>query len=157
MSAPDLAAVLGRVPSGLFVLSLAHDGAETGMLASWVMQAGFEPPMISLALRHGRDVGDWIATGSPFVVNLLSEKNQKLIGHFGRGFESGEPAFTGLELAHSPSGQPVLADALGYLECQAKTHIDSGDHRIFLAEVTHGEMKADQPPYVHVRKNGLRY
>jgi flavin reductase (DIM6/NTAB) family NADH-FMN oxidoreductase RutF len=157
MSAPDLAAVLGRVPSGLFVLSLAHKGAETGMLASWVMQAGFEPPMISLALRHGRDVADWIAEGSPFVVNLLSEANQKLISHFGRGFDPGEPAFTGLELVHSPTGQPVLADALGYLECRAKTHIDSGDHRIFLADVSHGELKTDQPPYIHVRKNGLRY
>jgi flavin reductase (DIM6/NTAB) family NADH-FMN oxidoreductase RutF len=50
-----------------------------------------------------------------------------------------------------------LADTLGYFECRAKTHIDSGDHRIILAEVTHGDMNNDQPPYVHVRKNGLRY
>jgi flavin reductase (DIM6/NTAB) family NADH-FMN oxidoreductase RutF len=157
MNTSDLAAVLGRVPSGLFVLTLAHDGAETGMLASWVMQAGFEPPMISLALKHGRYVADWLAAGSPFVLNLLAEGNQKLIGHFGRGFDPGQPAFTGLELIRTPDGQPALADALGYLECRPKTHINSGDHRIFLAEVIGGELKTDQEPYIHIRKNGLRY
>ncbi|MBI3469346.1 MAG: flavin reductase family protein, partial [Planctomycetes bacterium] len=32
--------ILGRLPSGVFILT-ARDGTdETGMLASWVMQAG---------------------------------------------------------------------------------------------------------------------
>ena len=36
---PDSAlAALGRIPSGLFVLTLRHGGRETGMLASWVQQ-----------------------------------------------------------------------------------------------------------------------
>jgi flavin reductase (DIM6/NTAB) family NADH-FMN oxidoreductase RutF len=157
MSQSQVAAVLGRIPSGLFVLSIAHDGEETGMLVSWVTQAGFEPPMVSLALRPDRPVAKWIAARAPFVLNVLAEYQKQLVGRFGRGFESGEPAFEGLEIVRTPAGLPALAAAMGYLECRAKSHVDSGDHRIFLAEVSAAHMLADGQPYVHIRKNGLRY
>ena len=50
--------VLGRTPSGVFILTCS-DGAghETGMLASWVQQASFDPPMLALAVEQY--VGDW--------------------------------------------------------------------------------------------------
>ena len=35
-----VATALGRIPSGLFVISWRDDGADRTMLASWVMQAG---------------------------------------------------------------------------------------------------------------------
>ncbi len=34
----SLAAALGRIPSGLFVLTAGSGATETGMLASWVQQ-----------------------------------------------------------------------------------------------------------------------
>ena len=64
MSQSQLASVLGRVPSGLFILTLRHNNEETGMLTSWVMQAGFEPPMVTVALKHGRHVTDWMPEGA---------------------------------------------------------------------------------------------
>jgi len=157
MSESQLAAVLGRVPSGLFILTIRHNGHETGMLTSWVMQAGFEPPMISVALKKGRYVAGWISDGAPFVLNVVGENRKSLVSHFGRGFEHWEEAFDGLKLIRTSSDIPALADALGYLECRVASHIDSGDHRIFLAEVISGSTAADGQPYVHIRKNGLRY
>jgi flavin reductase (DIM6/NTAB) family NADH-FMN oxidoreductase RutF len=157
MSVSPLAAALGKVPSGLFVLTLGHDGNETGMLTSWVMQAGFEPPMVTVALRHDRYVANWLAEGAPFVLNLLAEDNQKLVSHFGRGFDQDQPAFAGLELIRTAAGLPALADALGFLECRPKTQVESGDHHIFVAEVVAGHLKMEKQPYIHVRRNGLRY
>lgn len=157
MSESNLAAALGRVPSGLFILTIKHQDQETGMLASWVMQAGFEPPTVTVAVKQGRYVADWLAAGEPFVLNILAENAKPLLGHFGRGFQPGEPAFEGLNVARTSSELPVLADALGHLECRPTSHIHSGDHTIFLAEVIGGEMGATAEPYVHIRKNGLRY
>src|SRR4051812_6891408 len=157
MTSSHLAAVLGRIPSGLFVLTSARDGKETGMLASWVMQAGFEPPMVSVALKSDRFIAQWLAAGAPFVLNVLADDQKQVVSRFSRGFELDEPAFEGLEIVRTPAGLPALADASGYLECRSKTHVDSGDHRVFLAEVTAGSMLADGQPYVHIRKNGLRY
>ena len=45
------------------------------MLASWVQQAGFDPPAITVAIKKGRYVVDWINDGAPFVVNVLSDEN----------------------------------------------------------------------------------
>jgi flavin reductase (DIM6/NTAB) family NADH-FMN oxidoreductase RutF len=51
----------------------------------------------------------------------------------------------------------VLHDSIGYLECQPVSHLDSGDHRIFLAEVIDGHYASDQGPMVHIRKSGMHY
>jgi flavin reductase (DIM6/NTAB) family NADH-FMN oxidoreductase RutF len=153
----EIAPLLGQVPSGLFILTARHGDQETGMLASWVMQAGFEPPMVTVCIRQGRYVCDWLTEGAPFAVHVLSSDNKNLLSHFGRGFEPGQPAFMGLEINRTESGLPVLAGTLGYLECRARQHLDSADHRIFLAEIVGGGKQADQGPLVHLRKSGLRY
>jgi flavin reductase (DIM6/NTAB) family NADH-FMN oxidoreductase RutF len=149
--------VLGRIPSGLYVLSVRQGDEETGMLASWVMQAGFEPPMVTVALRRGRMVTEWLTAGAPFVLNLLSQQQKAMLGHFGRGFDRGEPAFEGLDLQRTAQGLPVLAGAVGHLECMPVNHLDSADHRVFLAEVIGGRLLNEERPLVHVRKSGLHY
>src|SRR6476646_2144 len=90
--------LLGRIPSGIYILTARHAEQETGMLASWVMQAGFDPPMVSVAVRQGRYVGQWLTAGSPFVLNVVAQGQKSLLSHFGRGFELGQPAFEGLRI-----------------------------------------------------------
>ena len=158
MSASHLASVLGRLPSGLFIVTARRDGDdETGMLASWIMQAGFDPPMITVALHKDRLLARWLAMGTPFTVNLLADDQQRLVAHFGRGFEEAEPAFDGLKVSRNSSGAVVLDGTIGYLECEPTGHIDSADHRIFLARVISGRLADGERPMVHIRRNGLKY
>jgi len=157
VKASHLASVLGRLPSGLFVLTARRGTGETGMLASWIMQAGFDPPMITVALHKDRLLARWLSMGTPFVVNLLADDQRRLVAHFGRGFEDGESAFDGLKVIRSPAGAAVLEGTIGYLECEPIGHIDSTDHRIFLARVISGNLSDGERPMVHIRKNGLKY
>jgi flavin reductase (DIM6/NTAB) family NADH-FMN oxidoreductase RutF len=150
--------VLGRVPSGIFVLTVGVGERATGMLSSWVMQAGFEPPMVSVGVKLGRYVCDWLSDGQPFVLNLVAEGQSQLLKHFGKGFEPGANAFVGIEITRCARGVPILSEAIGYLECEPVRHIDSGDHRIFLANVVRGKLHdPDAKPLVHVRKSGANY
>ena len=150
--------VLGRVPSGIFILTVGVGERATGMLSSWVMQAGFEPPMVSVAVKLGRYVCDWLSEGQPFVLNLVGESQTDLVKHFGKGFEPGAPAFNGVAIAHCARGVPVLTETLGHLECEPVRHEDSGDHRVFLARVVRGKLRhADAQPMVHVRRSGANY
>jgi flavin reductase (DIM6/NTAB) family NADH-FMN oxidoreductase RutF len=150
--------VLGRIPSGIFVLTAGTGPRATGMLSSWVMQAGFEPPMVSVALKLGRNLCDWLSEGQPFVLNVLGQSQINLMKHFSKGFEPGEPAFEGLAITHCARGVPILKDAMGHLECEPARHIDSGDHRIFLAKVVRGKLHdADLKPRVHIRTSGAKY
>lgn len=150
--------VLGRVPSGIFILTVGVGERSTGMLSSWVMQAGFEPPMVSVGVKLGRYVCDWLSAGQPFVLNLVGESQANFLKHFGRGFEPGTAAFEGLSITHCPRGVPILSDAIGHLECEPVRHVDSGDHRIFLANVVRGKMhESEAKPMIHVRKSGANY
>ena len=148
---------LGRVTSGIYILTIGQGDNATGMLASWVMQAGFEPPMVTVAVRQGRYVADWLTAGEPFVLNVAAETHKGWLKHFGKGFEPGERAFEGIEVRAAKNGAPVLADALSYLECAPASHVDSGEHRVFLAKVTGGEVLNEAPPMVHLRKSGAHY
>jgi len=101
MSKKSFDAVLGRVPSGIFILTVGSGARATGMLSSWVQQAGFEPPMVSVGVKFGRYVCDWITDGQPFVLNLVGESQTWLMKHFSKGFEPGVPAFDGLAITQS--------------------------------------------------------
>lgn len=149
--------VLGRLPSGVYVLTVRKENDETGLLCSWVMQAGFNPPMVTVALRQSRYVAQWLSEGQPFVLNVLSQSQKEMIGHFGRGFEPGAAPFEGITVERTSSGLPILVGALGYLECRPVNHIDSADHTIFLAEVIGGRLQSEERPLVHIRKSGLHY
>lgn len=156
-----IAAVLGRTPSGLYILVAGNgEGEQTGMLASWVQQASFDPPAVTVAVNKSRYLNDWLQKSPQVVLNLVGESQKQFLGHFGRGFEPGEPAFDGITTTEASNGLPALSDALGYLEGQVTGQIDAGDHMVYVVQITgagHGEALAGERPWVHIRKNGFGY
>jgi len=157
----ELAPVLGAVPSGLFIVTAKNsDGQATGMLASWVQQAGFEPPAITVAVKNGRYLNDWLGATSRVAVSVVGESQKGLLGHFGKGFEPGEEAFEGLKTGATSDGIPVLADAIGWLAGDVTGSVDAGDHTIYavtLSEAGRGPRLGEEKPWVHIRKSGLGY
>lgn len=153
----QLAAALGRIPSGLFVLTAQAEGQETGMLASWVQQCSFEPPLLSVAIHRDRDVANLLKKGAAFTLNILDESQTDMIVHFGRGFKWGEPAFEGLDVARIGAGGPILTEAHACLECRVASRSSAGDHDLIVAEVTSGRVLNEGHPMVHIRKSGMHY
>mgnify|MGYP003340787304 FL=1 len=158
---PEIAAALGRIPSGLFVVTWQTDGQDRAMLASWVMQAGFAPPAISIAVARSRDLLAAIEASATFVVNVLDESQRPLLSRFGKPAAPGEDPFAGLATARTASGGLALAEAAAWLECRgwpraAASATDHGDHVVIVAEVLGGR-GGERQPLVHLRRNGLRY
>jgi flavin reductase (DIM6/NTAB) family NADH-FMN oxidoreductase RutF len=151
------AEALGRKTSGLFVVTARCGEQETGMLASWVQQCSFDPPQVSVAVRKGRYILDWLTEDTPFAVAVIPEDGKALISHFGRGFEPGQPAFEGLDLLREGSFPAVPATAHAYLHCRVVTRVDAGDHVLVIGRVHGGAVLHHGGPIVHVRKNGLKY
>jgi len=156
-----IGAVLGRTPSGIFVLTArSADGRETGMLASWVQQSSFEPPMVTVAVNRKRFLHDWLKAVPRLALSIVGEGQKEFLKHFGAGFGPDEPAFNGVAIARSEGGLPVLADAIGYLEGRVVGGMDSGDHVVYTVEITSagtGPQFHNLQPRVHIRKNGFGY
>lgn len=160
--AAALAAALGRIPSGLFIVTWHDSGRDRGMLASWVMQAGFAPPMISVAVAPGRDLLAALDAGTAFVVNVLADNQRPLLARFGKPAAAGEDPFAGLVIHRSACGAATLDGSAAWLECvpvsrAAATPADGGDHEVVIARVTAAGVTGNLGPLVHLRKNGLRY
>lgn len=153
----SLAAALGRIPSGIYVLTVTRGSVETGLLSSWVQQCSFEPPQISIAVRPDRPIVALLEAGSHFTLNILEASQTDMIVHFGRGFALGDDAFAGLDVRRERPRGPVLTEALAYLECEVAARFNAGDHDLLLGRVLAGEVLDEGQPMVHVRKNGLHY
>lgn len=153
----SLAAALGRIASGTFVLTARRDGQEIGRLMSWVQQCSFSPPQITVAINKAGGILDLLPEGSQFVLNVVAEGAKALIVHFGRGFAPGEPAFEGLEVRRDGDAPPILLAAHAYLRCEVAARADAGDHTLLIGRVLAGGVLHDATPAMHVRKNGLRY
>ena len=150
---------LGRVPSGVFILAARDDaGRRLGMLASWVQQAAFDPPAVSLAVGKDRPIRDAIERTRRFELSVVGDGDKELMRHFARPREMTEDPFEGVETLVAPSGLPLVARALAWLDCELLDALDFGaDHELFVARVAAGELLRPGHSFTHVRGNGFHY
>ena len=150
---------LGRIPSGVFILTAEHDGAASAMMASWVQQAAFDPPAVSVAIARGRPVREVIgAPGRRFALSVVPEGDTSLMKRYARGIEPGKDPFEGVETIQTPAGQRVPAGALAWLECEVVRTVEfDGDHDLVVARVTDGAQLRDGASFTHLRGNGFHY
>jgi flavin reductase (DIM6/NTAB) family NADH-FMN oxidoreductase RutF len=73
-------------------------------------------------------------------------------------FEPGADRFEGLELKASPGEQPLLPEALAWMEATVKQRMECGDHWLIYAEVAHGGvLDSEGGTAVHQRRSGANY
>jgi flavin reductase (DIM6/NTAB) family NADH-FMN oxidoreductase RutF len=138
-------------------MSARRGDVASAMLASWVSQATFSPPGLTIAVAKDRAVESLSHTGDKFVLNILAEGKQ-IRKHFMKNFAPGEDRFVGLETKESENGCPIILDALAYLECTVQNRMEAGDHWIIYAVVDNGQLlQSTGLTAVHYRKTGIHY
>jgi flavorubredoxin/flavin reductase (DIM6/NTAB) family NADH-FMN oxidoreductase RutF len=156
----DLDKALGRLSGGLYVVTARQEERASAMVASWVSQASFEPPGITVAVAKDRAIEALMQVGDRFVLNILREDNhQGLLRHFLKRFPPGADRFAGVStLDGVAEGGPVLGDALAFLGCRVLQRMEGPDHWIIYAEVEQGNVADSQASTaVHHRKVGNHY
>jgi flavin reductase (DIM6/NTAB) family NADH-FMN oxidoreductase RutF len=155
-----LARALGRIPTGLYVVTTRDggaDGAARGFVGSFLMQVGFEPPVVCVAIKKGRPYVEQIRRNGRFGVSILDAASQGAMKAFFGKSPDGKGPFETLAFEKAPQGSPVLSDALAWLECRLQGVHDCGDHEVVFGDVESGAAVRDNDPAVHLRKNGLGY
>ncbi|MFM8936903.1 MAG: flavin reductase, partial [Vulcanococcus sp.] len=160
----DLDKALGRLSGGLYVVTARQQTSDgersSAMVASWVSQASFEPPGITVAVAKDRAIEALMQVGDRFVLNILREDNhQQLLRHFLKRFPPGADRFAGVAtLDGVASGGPVLGDALAFLGCRVAQRLEGPDHWVIYAEVEQGNVSdTEASTAVHHRKVGNHY
>ncbi|OLC07444.1 MAG: hypothetical protein AUH34_01310 [Gemmatimonadetes bacterium 13_1_40CM_70_12] len=124
-------AVLRLFPYGLYAVTVKHGGEEHGMTANWVTQASF---------------------------NVLSQGQRELAGKLGRSSANTPQKLKGVKTKPAPvSGAPILAEALGWIECRVVATLPSGDHTLVLGEVVEAGVEHDGGQPLTLQEAGFKY
>lgn len=150
--------VLDSFPYGVYALTLAHGGDDHAMTANWLTQASFEPPMVAVAVQNTSRTIGLIRDARHFVVNVFMEGQRELADKLGRSSTDAPQKLKGIKTKPAPRwGGPILADALGWLECRLVAALPAGDHTLVLGEVVEAGVEHGDRQALTLQQAGLKY
>ena len=153
------AQAVGRLVGSMCIVTTSKDEVSGAMLASWVSQATFNPPGLTVAVAKERAIESLLYTGNSFILNVLPEgKHIGLMKHFLKPFAPGEDRFEGVATETAENGSPILTDSLAYVECQVANRMECGDHWLLYAVAEQGKVfQPEAVTAIHHRKSGTHY
>lgn len=133
---------------GLFVLTSASEGRDSGCIINTAAQVTSEPNRISITVNKMNFTHDLVKQSGKFNISILSEKaGFETFRHF--GFQSGREAdkFSGYaDCKRSANGlYYITAGTNGYISATVEQTLDLGSHTLFIASVDDMELLSDVP------------
>jgi flavin reductase (DIM6/NTAB) family NADH-FMN oxidoreductase RutF len=118
--------------SGVTIVTVASHGKVHGMTASSFASLSLDPPLVLVCLEKGSRTRAMVIQSHAFAVNVLSAAQETVAHAFSK---VGEKHFD--HLAHRPGrhGEPLLDDAIAWIQCDVQSIVDGGDHDIVIGEV----------------------
>ncbi len=132
-----------RFATGVAVVTTTHLERIHGFTANAFASVTADPPTVLICVNRSARAHPLIAASQCFCVNILAVEQQALAEQFA----SGEPQtrFDGVAYRFGPSGSPVLAGTLAYVDCRLGEELTSGTHTIFLGTVIEAGERAGAP------------
>jgi flavin reductase (DIM6/NTAB) family NADH-FMN oxidoreductase RutF len=124
--------VIGHFASGVTVITTEVDGERFGTTANAVTSVSDDPPTLLVCLNRDSTTGQAIDRSGFFVVNILSEEQEALAGHFATKDPN---KFDEVRLHPGGAERPLLHGCLAFVECQVDERVESATHVIYLGQV----------------------
>lgn len=138
-----LRTILGHFATGLTVITAATRGGPAGFTCQSFSSLSLEPALVTFSPARTSSTWPLLREAGRFTVNILPAEHQHLAGQFAR---SGADKFAGVDHSPSPLGNPVLDQALAWVDCELHAEYDGGDHTIVVAAVRALSARADAEP-----------
>ena len=140
----DLVQNLMHMTYGIYVLTTRFQDTINGMIASWVSQVSYDPPMILAAIHPNRYSHELLQKSGHFVLHSIARDQKELLSRF----KGPDPLkkFSSLNWSEGVAGCPVLEECIGFMECRIAQQLTPGNHTLFIGEVVHAGFNAVQTP-----------
>jgi flavin reductase (DIM6/NTAB) family NADH-FMN oxidoreductase RutF len=126
------------------------------MLANWVTQVSFSPPLIALAAELESKMHQFITDSGYFSVNVIPTGNIDLARGFLKSHEPKDGTMNGHPFHLGRHGSPFIEEASACLECQVIARQEAGDHSLFVGQVIQSLVNS-QSPGMTLKESGLNY
>ena len=151
----DRKEVLGMMTYGVYVLTTKVKDKYSAATVTWVSQASFDPPMISVCLKRNSGAYSLVKEKKEFILHMLSEEQKDVASNFFTSTELEDDKLNG-ETFKLIDGLPVLNVAPSYIHCSVLEILEIGDHPLFLCEVESVNLKNSVKP-LELRRTGWKY
>ena len=140
---------------GVYILSSVNEGEYCVSTVTWVSQASFEPPMISVCIKRNSASYEIVKQRGEFILHLLGDNQKELASTFFKPTIFENEKLNGQEFSLE-NNLPLLKDIPAYIQCKVVEILENGDHPLFLAEVVDAKINHDSSP-LELRKTGWNY
>lgn len=145
----EFRALMRRFPSGVAVVTVDSEGQRLGLTVGSLVSLSLQPPLVGVAIARQAAMHELLREAGAFAVSLLAGGQESLAQHFARGVPP-IALWHGIATREGAAGAPLLADALGWLECRVSAECPAGDHTFFVGEVLSVEAGRPVSPLVFV-------
>ena len=146
---------LGMFSYGVYILTSKIKEEYCGATVTWVSQASFEPPLISVCIKRDSASYKVVKERGEFMLHLLGEDQKDLAASFFK------PTILENGLINGQKYQlqddlPLLMAVPAYIKCRVLDIVEKGDHPLFLAEVIDAVVNEESKP-LELRKTDWSY
>ena len=140
---------------GVYILSSVNEGEYCVSTITWVSQASFEPPMISVCIKRNSASYEIVKKRGEFILHLLGDNQKELASTFFKPTIFENEKLNGQEFSLE-NNLPLLKDIPAYIQCKVVEILENGDHPLFLSEVVDAKINNDSNP-LELSKTGWTY
>ncbi len=137
--------VLRLFPAPVAVVGAARDGELGGLTAAWVTRVSMTPPLVLVAVGHGRRTWDLLDGATEFTVSLLGEGQVAEARLFGLHSRRDRDKWAETRHVLLGGGVPALAACAARLLCAVESRLTTGDHDCIVGRVTAAEVVDGAP------------
>ena len=157
MNAAAILKLFRQVDREVWLVTAQTGGRRGGLMATCVSQASIVPdlPRVLVGLSRQHFTWELVEASNAFALHLLGDEQVDWVWRFGVQSGRDHDKFSGLNVQQSATGNPILTEALGWLDCRVEAKLDSGDRTVYLAEVLDGSLKGSHTPLTVKRLSQL--
>ena len=144
----QLRAFMRRAPASVAVLTVDTGRDRLGLTVSSLVSLSLDPPLVGASIAREAAMHELLREAGGFAASLLAGGQEWLAQHFARGVPP-IGMWHGVETEEGSAGAPLLAGALGSLECRLVGEHAAGDHTLFVGEVEAVRLGSSAPPLVY--------
>jgi flavin reductase (DIM6/NTAB) family NADH-FMN oxidoreductase RutF len=135
---------LSKLTYGIYVLTTFQGSRVNGMIASWVSQVSYDPPLVMVAVHQNRYSHHLLTETGCFALHILSRNQTDLLKRF-KGPDP-EAKFESIQWVKGKLGCPIIDPCIAYMECEVRTTYRPGNHTLFVGEIRDARVLLDEEP-----------
>jgi len=150
--------VLRKMTYGLWVISADAAGERQASTVTWVSQASFTPPLVTVGIRVGSHLHAVVEKAGAFAMHLVAADQKDVAEAYIKETEVTAETIGGRKVSPGPATRaPILEGFACWFEARVVEKVTRGDHAVFVAEVVDASMKDPEAVPLVLASTGWNY